>query len=105
MIAVLYKVDLRGLDSVDRDLGTGPQGWTYRHVGAQHFLLFVEAAFATVPMTIYTVGRRGPARWRGHARAALWTVGVMLGAVADDVPAQGRRCSASGRCGRTRSPR
>ena len=36
------------LDAVDHDLGAGPQGWTYRHVGVQHFLLFVAVAFATI---------------------------------------------------------
>ena len=50
------------LDAVDHDLGAGPQEWTYRHVGAQHFLLFVEAAFATIPHDDRHGGGRGP-RW------------------------------------------
>ena len=64
VVAVLYQVDLRQLDAVDHDLGAGPQGWTYRHVGVQHFLLFVEAVFATIPMTIYTVVAAGLLVWR-----------------------------------------
>jgi YegS/Rv2252/BmrU family lipid kinase len=80
VVALLYQVDLRQLDAVDRDLGAGPQEWTYRHVGAQHFLLFVEAAFATIPMTIYTAVAAGLLAWRRQPRAALWTVGVMLAA-------------------------
>jgi YegS/Rv2252/BmrU family lipid kinase len=80
LITLLYQVDLRGLDAVDRDLGSGPQGWTYRHPAATHFFLFVEAAFATIPMTVYTLVAAGLLAWRTHVRAALWTIGVMLAA-------------------------
>jgi YegS/Rv2252/BmrU family lipid kinase len=79
-LTVLYKADLRGLDGVDNDLGAGPQGWTYRHHAAQHFLLFVEVAFGTVPMSVYTAITAGVLAARKHTRAAVWTVGVMLAA-------------------------
>ena len=71
---------MRGLDALDNDLGSGPQGWTYRHPAAQQFFLFVEVAFSTVPMTIYTVVTAALLVWRKHVRAAVWTVGVMLAA-------------------------
>jgi YegS/Rv2252/BmrU family lipid kinase len=78
--AVLYKADVHDLDAFDNDLGSGPQGWTYRHLTAQHFFLFVEAAFATIPMTVYTVLTAAVLVWRKHVRAAGWVVVVMLAA-------------------------
>jgi YegS/Rv2252/BmrU family lipid kinase len=79
-IAMLYEADVRGLDGLDRDLGAGPQGWTYRHESARHFFLFVQAAFATIPMTVYTLVTAALLALRKLVRAALWTVGVMLAA-------------------------
>jgi YegS/Rv2252/BmrU family lipid kinase len=79
-IAVLYEADLQGLDGFDNDLGSGPQGWTYRHPAAQGFFLFVQAAFTTLPMTVYTIFAAGVLAARRHARAALWVVAVMLAA-------------------------
>jgi YegS/Rv2252/BmrU family lipid kinase len=78
VLAVLYKTNVRELDTLDGDLGSGPQAWTYRHAGAQHFFLFVEAVFATIPMTVYTLLTAGLLAFRRHVRAAVWTVGVML---------------------------
>jgi len=80
VLTVLYKADGPGLDGFDNDLGTGPQGWTYRTEAAQDFFLFVEAAFATVPMTIYTTLVAVALALRRRPRAALWVVVVMLGA-------------------------
>ena len=80
VLTVVYKADVRALDELDNDLGAGPQGWTFRHPAAQQFLLFVEVAFTTLPMTIYTAIAAGLLFWRKHGRAALWTVVVMLGA-------------------------
>ncbi|MEP7089662.1 MAG: diacylglycerol kinase family protein [Nocardioidaceae bacterium] len=79
-LTVVYKTDLSGLDVVDHDLGSGPQGWTYRHAAARHFFLFVEAAFTTLPMTVYTLLAAGLLAARKHVRAAVWTVGVMTAA-------------------------
>ncbi len=79
-LTVLYLADLRGLDRLDNELGSGPQGWTYRHPLAQHFLLFVEAAFTTLPMALYTLVAAIVLAARKLTRAALWTVGVMLAA-------------------------
>ena len=81
VLAVVYEIDVRALNQVDRGLESGPQGWTYRHAWAQHFLLFVEAAFATLPMTVYTAVTAVLLAVRRHGRAALWTVGVMLAAI------------------------
>ena len=78
--AVLYKTYVKGLDDFDNDLGAGPQGFTFRHPAAQHFFLFIEVAFTTLPMTIYTAITAALLIWRKHVRAAVWTVGVMLGA-------------------------
>jgi YegS/Rv2252/BmrU family lipid kinase len=79
-LAVLYRADVRALDAIDNDLGAGPQAWTYRHQAARDFFLLVEAVFATVPMTVYTALTAGLLAFRRHLRAAVWTVGVMLGA-------------------------
>ena len=79
-ITLIYKTDLSGLDGFDTELGTPPQRWTYDHPWAQDFLLFVEAAFATLPMVGYTAVAAGLLAWRKQTRAALWTVGVMLAA-------------------------
>ena len=80
VIAVLYATDAAWLDKVDRALGTGPQEWTYNHPAAKQFFLVVQVVFSTVPMTIYTAVTAGLLAFRGHVRAAVWTVGVMLGA-------------------------
>jgi YegS/Rv2252/BmrU family lipid kinase len=77
--AVLYKTYVKGLDELDNSLETGPQGWTFRHLTAQHFLLLVQAVFTTLPMTIYTAIGAALLVWRKHARAAVWTIVVMLG--------------------------
>jgi YegS/Rv2252/BmrU family lipid kinase len=80
VITVLVKTDLNGLNGVDNELGTGPQGWTFRHPAAQQFLLFVQAAFTTLPMAIYTVIAAVLLAVRKHSRAALWLIGVMVAA-------------------------
>jgi YegS/Rv2252/BmrU family lipid kinase len=80
VITVLVKTNLNGLNGVDNEIGSGPQGWTYRHRSAQLFFLFVESAFATLPMTIYTIITAALLATRRHSRAAIWTIGVMLGA-------------------------
>lgn len=79
-LTVLYKTDVHWLDRVDTGLGTGPEGWTYRHPGVQTFLRIVEAVFTTVPMAVYTLVAAGLLARGRHTRAAVWTVGVMLAA-------------------------
>ena len=79
-LTVLYKTDVHWLDRVDTGLGTGPEGWTYRHPGVQTFLRIVEAVFTTLPMTVYTLVAAGLLARGRHTRAAVWTVGVMLAA-------------------------
>jgi YegS/Rv2252/BmrU family lipid kinase len=80
VLTVIYKADLRGLDGVDNELGAGPESWTYRHATAREFFLAVQAVFATVPMTVYTLLAAAGLALRRRARAALWVVVVMLGA-------------------------
>ncbi|CAN5553334.1 hypothetical protein BH10ACT10_BH10ACT10_09530 [soil metagenome] len=77
--AVLYETYVKGLDEFDNDLASGPQGFTFRHVTAQHFFLFVQAAFTTLPMAVYTAVTAGLLVWRKQSRAAGWTVLVMVG--------------------------
>ena len=80
VVTVLVKTDLNGLNGVDNEIGSGPQAWTYRHRSAQLFFLFIESAFSTLPMTIYTIVTAALLASRKHSRAAIWTIGVMLGA-------------------------
>ena len=80
VLAVVYRADVRELDSIDNGMGSGPQGWTYRHQATQQFLMLVAVVFGTVPMTVYTVLTAGLLAFRRHVRAAVWTVGVMAGA-------------------------
>ena len=80
VLTVLYKVNLRDLDSFDNRIGDGPQAWTLRNTGVQDVLLFVQAAFSTVAMTVYTTLTAALLALRRHVRAALWSIGVMLGA-------------------------
>ena len=49
LLTVVYKADVHQLDTVDNELGAGPQGWTYRHHGVQQLLFFVASAFSTLP--------------------------------------------------------
>ena len=79
-LTILYEIDVHALDSFDNELGSGPQAWTQEHVRVTHFLLFVQAVFATIPMTIYTIVTVGLLALRKHVRAAIWTAGVMLAA-------------------------
>ena len=75
---------LQGRRERARRLRPGPRvgsaGVDLQHPAAQQFFLFVEAAFGTVAMTIYTVVAAALLAWRKHVRAAVWTVGVMLAA-------------------------
>jgi YegS/Rv2252/BmrU family lipid kinase len=77
-LTVLYRTDVTGLDSLDNRLESGPQGWTFRHGWARDFFLFVQVAFTTLPMTVYTLVVAALLVLRKLVRAAIWTVGVML---------------------------
>ncbi len=79
-LTIVYQIDVQGLNSFDNEIGSWPQEWTRDHVAAAHFFLFVQAVFATIPMTIYTIVTVGLLALRKHVRAALWTAGVMLAA-------------------------
>ncbi|MFL6131965.1 MAG: YegS/Rv2252/BmrU family lipid kinase [Nocardioidaceae bacterium] len=79
-ITVLVKTDLSGLDGFDNGLGSGPEEWTFQHPWAQQFFFFVESAFATLPMAVYTAIAAVLLIIRKHKRAALWAIGVMTAA-------------------------
>jgi membrane-associated phospholipid phosphatase len=79
-LSVLVKLDLGDLDGFDTWFGTAPQAWTVRHDTALRILDAIELAFDTIPMTIYTLALAGGLAARNHRRAAVWLVGVMLGA-------------------------
>jgi len=68
------------LQDLDTAVGEGPQGFTFGNAYAAHFWRAVSFAFATIPMTVYTVIAAVALVVRGHRRAAYWTVGVMSGA-------------------------
>lgn len=80
VLSWLVKVDVQALDEVDRAVGTGPEAWSRAHSGAVGVLHAIEFAFGTVPLTIYTIVTAVVLTLRSHRRAAVWTVGVMLGA-------------------------
>jgi YegS/Rv2252/BmrU family lipid kinase len=80
LLTVVYKADVHQLDTVDNELGAGPQEWTFRHHGVQQLLFFVASAFSTLPMAVYTAIAAGFLALRKHPRAAVWTIGVMAAA-------------------------
>ena len=78
VLAVLVQYDVLG--GVDERLGEAAYLWTEPQDALVRFLLFVEAAFGTVAMTVYTAVGAVLLFARKHRRAAYWAVGVMLGA-------------------------
>jgi YegS/Rv2252/BmrU family lipid kinase len=76
-ITVVYKTDVNGLNGIDTSLESGPEGWTFRHDWATQFLVFVERAFTTLPMAVYTAIAAAVLLWRRQHRAAIWTIAVM----------------------------
>jgi YegS/Rv2252/BmrU family lipid kinase len=79
-LAVVVKTYVPHLDQLDGSLGHGPERWSFGHPGAVRFLLLVQLLFGTVAMTVYTGVTAAALAVRRHFRAAVWTVGVMLGA-------------------------
>jgi len=78
VLAVVVHYDLLG--GVDEQVGDAAFDWTAAQDGLVRFLLFVDAAFGTIAMTVYTGVGAVLLVARKHHRAAYWTVGVMLGA-------------------------
>jgi YegS/Rv2252/BmrU family lipid kinase len=78
VLATCVHYDLLG--GVDEGIGDAAYRWTEPQDLLVRFLLFVDTAFGTVAMTVYTGVAAVLLFARGHRRAAYWTVGVMLGA-------------------------
>jgi len=79
-LAVVVLMHVPGLDRVDNEIGEGPQRWSFDHPSVLSLLTTIEAAFGTVGLTVCTLLAAGALAFRKHGRAAIWTVGVMLGA-------------------------
>ncbi|WP_240755905.1 diacylglycerol kinase family protein [Nocardioides iriomotensis] len=77
-LAVLVKLDR--LDVVDSDVGVVAFDWTSAQTWLVGVLLFIDHAFGTVAMTVYTAIAAVALWTRKHRRPAYWTVGVMLAA-------------------------
>ena len=78
VLATLVHYDLLG--GVDERVGDATYRWTEPQDGLVRFLLFVDVAFGTIAMTVYTGVAAVLLFARRHQRAAYWAVGVMLGA-------------------------
>lgn len=81
VLAVLGFMVARGygaLDSLDREIGTAPQRFAYDNPWLIDVLLVIQTAFGTRALTILTVLTAAALWSRGHPRAAVWTVAVML---------------------------
>jgi YegS/Rv2252/BmrU family lipid kinase len=79
-LSLMVRLQWQPLQEFDADVGAGPQGWTLQHALAIKFWRGVEYAFGTIALTIYTTVVAVSLFIRRHARAAYWTVGVMIGA-------------------------
>lgn len=75
-LALLVKLNLLG--DVDGDVGVVAFDWTAPQRLLVDVLLFIEHAFGTIAMTVYTAITAVALFVRKHRRAAYWTVGVML---------------------------
>ena len=72
----LQRAPLNGFD----DLGRSAEQWASGRTGVHSALRTIETAFATVGMTVWTTLIAVPLFVRGHRRAAVFTVGVMISA-------------------------
>jgi YegS/Rv2252/BmrU family lipid kinase len=80
VLSLLAWRDLDDLDGFDGAVGRAVYGWSSTRDALVHLLIWIEAAFGTVAMTVYTAITAALLLARKHARAAVWTVLVMLGA-------------------------
>ena len=76
-LAVMVPWDRYPLDGLDR-LGRAAEDWADGIGWLQSLLRWVEDAFTTLPMTVYTVVLAALLLLRRHPRAAAYAVGVML---------------------------
>jgi membrane-associated phospholipid phosphatase len=67
------------LQDLDTGLGAPAEAWSFRHAATIASLLAIEAAFGTIATSIYTLVLVAGLWLRGHHRAGVWTVAVMVG--------------------------
>ncbi len=77
LLAFLVHLQRAPLNGVD-DLGRTVEHWAAGRSGLHSVLRQIEVAFATVGMTVWTTLIAVPLFVRGHRRAAVFTVGVMV---------------------------
>jgi YegS/Rv2252/BmrU family lipid kinase len=78
VLAVLVHHQWSTLADVDRHLGGRPFRFTSDHAWARHLWVGVGHGFSTIPVTVVVAVVALALLWKGHRRAAAWTVGVML---------------------------
>lgn len=77
VLAFLVHLDRAPLTGLD-DLGRTAEQWASGRSGVESVLRRIEVAFATIGMTFWTALIAVPLFLRGHRRAAVFAVGVML---------------------------
>ncbi len=77
LLAFLVHLERAPLNGFD-DLGRTAEQWASGKAGLQSLLRGIEVSFATLGMTIWTTLIAVPLFVRGHRRAAVFTVGVMI---------------------------
>jgi YegS/Rv2252/BmrU family lipid kinase len=78
LIAVLVKTSWSPLLELDADVGTWPADFTREHHAVYLFWRYLGLLTTTLPMGVATVITAIALEAKGHRRAAIWTVGVML---------------------------
>jgi YegS/Rv2252/BmrU family lipid kinase len=77
VIALMTLRDTSPLDGFDL-LGRDAEDWADEHGALVAVLRGIEIVFDTIPMTVYTVVIAGLLLWKGHRRAAVYVVAVMV---------------------------
>jgi YegS/Rv2252/BmrU family lipid kinase len=78
VLAVLVKLEWAPLLDLDRQVGTGPEGFTRTHDGLHVFWHVVALATTTLPEAVATAVAAVALWAKGYHRAAVWTAGVMF---------------------------
>lgn len=82
VLTTLVAVGWAPLLERDETFGTGPFSFAAANPDLAEVLRVIDIAFGTIPMAVATVVVAVLLRWRSHARAAYWTLGVMAAAAA-----------------------
>ena len=77
LLALLVHLQRAPLNGID-DLGRTAEHWAAGRSGVHSVLRGIELAFGTIGMTIWTALIAVPLFLRGHRRAAVFAVGVMI---------------------------